>query len=177
MKKFLAILAAMAILFSFAACGDNNDNDNDVITPDAEKTMGQLLLDDFNAVIKANADATTYDIASALVENDVIEFAYMVEDVSEGWLPGFSAETMSGFKNGTVFCPMMGSIAFVGYIFEVEDGADVDAFIQTLKDNANPRWQICVEADETLIDHNGNMVFFVMADNQLMADNVVDIVD
>ena len=57
---------------------------------------------------------------------------------------------------------MMGSIAFVGYVFTLEDGADVDAFKATLEANANPRWQICVTADETIIENVGNTVFFLM---------------
>ena len=59
--------------------------------------------------------------------------------------------------------PMIGSIAFVGYVFTLEEGADVDAFKATLEANADPRWQICVTADETIIENVGNTVFFLMS--------------
>ena len=62
-----------------------------------------------------------------------------------------------------MFGPMMGSIAFVGYIFDLPEDADVDAFVTGLKDNANPRWQICVTADETIVEVSGDKVFFLMS--------------
>ena len=58
---------------------------------------------------------------------------------------------------------MIGSIPFVGYIFILEDGADVDTFAQNLLDNCNPRWNICVTADETFCEVSGNTVFFLMS--------------
>ena len=61
-----------------------------------------------------------------------------------------------------MFSPMIGTIPFVGYIFEVEDGTDVDAFMETLKDNANLRWNICTEAEEMTAEKSGSRVLFVM---------------
>ena len=60
---------------------------------------------------------------------------------------------------------MIGAIPFVGYIFVLPDDADVDAFKTTLSDNADLRWNICVEADEMVVDNVGNTVFFVMCRN------------
>ena len=78
-----------------------------------------------------------------------------------GYLPGFSAD-IDDFAEAAMFAPMIGSIAFVGYIFRLDEGADVDAFMQTLRDNADPSWNICVTAEETVIDAVDNTVFFVM---------------
>jgi hypothetical protein len=39
--------------------------------------------------------------------------------------------------------------------------------MQTLKDNADPRWNICVEAEETVCEQVGNKVFFVMCPKSL----------
>jgi hypothetical protein len=82
--------------------------------------------------------------------------------IEEGLLSGFDNTEIKGFKEGTMFAPMMSSIAFVGYIFELEDGADVDAFKTTLKDSANLRWNICVEAEELIVENEDNKVFFLM---------------
>ena len=57
----------------------------------------------------------------------------------------------------------MGTIPFVGYVFELEDGVDADAFMKTLTDNADPRWNICTEAEETTVGNKGDKVFFVMS--------------
>ena len=58
---------------------------------------------------------------------------------------------------------MIGSIAFVGYVFELDAGADANAFVKELTDNANPRWNICVEAEETVSAVEGSKVFFCMS--------------
>ena len=62
-----------------------------------------------------------------------------------------------------MFSPMIGTIPFVGYVFVLEEGADVDAFMTTLKDNGDLRWNICTEAEEMVVDHVENRVFFVMS--------------
>ena len=71
-------------------------------------------------------------------------------------------QKLMDMEDDAMFAPMIGSIAFVGYIFRLDEGADVDAFMQTLRDNADPSWNICVTAEETVIDAVGNTVFFVM---------------
>ena len=81
--------------------------------------------------------------------------------VEEGFLNGFDNE-IKGFKEGVMFGPAIGTIPFVGYIFTVADGGDVDAFVKTLGDNANLRWNICTEAEEMICEAVGNTVFFVM---------------
>jgi hypothetical protein len=58
--------------------------------------------------------------------------------------------------------PMIGTIPFVGYVFELDSADSVPSFIETLEANANPAWNICTEADETVIDSVDNLVFFVM---------------
>ena len=83
--------------------------------------------------------------------------------VEPGLLSGFDNTEIKGFKEGAMFGPMMGTIPFVGYIFVLEDGADVDAFKTTLKDSANLRWNICTEAEELTVDNEGNTVFFLMS--------------
>ena len=50
---------------------------------------------------------------------------------------------------------------------QLEDGTDGEAFMQTLKDNADMRWNICVEAEETVVGQSGNKVFFVMCPTSL----------
>ena len=124
-------------------------------------TLGTTLRDAFLSEMETNPDATPIDIANALIANPAIEFAPIVEPMLPGYLPGFSAD-IDGFAEAAMFAPMIGSIAFVGYIFRLDDGADVDAFMQTLRDNADPSWNICVTAEETVIDAVGNTVFFVM---------------
>ena len=61
-----------------------------------------------------------------------------------------------------MFGPVIGTIPFIGYVFTVEDGTNVDDFVALLKDNADLRWNICTEAEEMTAEKSGSRVLFVM---------------
>ena len=61
-----------------------------------------------------------------------------------------------------MFGPMIGTIPFIGYVFTLAEGADVEAFKTLLTDNANLRWNICTAAEELVVESEGNTVFFLM---------------
>ena len=124
------------------------------------KTVGYTLLADF----KAKAPSMGVQaLAEALVSNPVIAFMGGASPVSEGLLSGFGNTEIKGFKEGAMFAPMIGSIPFIGYVFELDDAANAPAFISTLKSNADLRWNVCVEADEMVTGSVGSKVFFVMS--------------
>lgn len=204
LKKFLAlVLVAVLSLTALASCGNNSDDTstddklsdstsdttkdttNDttgnnaatVIAPDAaEGTLGYTLWNLFKATVESNPSISMEELANALVVNEHIPFMGMGMAVEAGgYFAGFNNYQIDGFKSGATFAPMMGSIAFVGYVFELEEGADVKAFIKTLSDNCDPRWNICVEADQTVIGAVGNTVFFVMCPNSIEAEGGEDV--
>ena len=189
MKKILATLLASSMVLSFAACGANNDTTSTtteapvvtttteggnetvvtggVIAPAVEAgTVGETLWNAFLAEKTANAEISGEELANTLITNEIIQFfggAMPMEKDAE-WLQGFVGETnpIKGYETCTYFGPMMGSIAFAGYIFELSEDADVQAFVDLLAENCNPRWQICVTADQTVIGAYGTTVFFLM---------------
>lgn len=130
---------------------ENKPQDN---TP---KTAGNTLLASF----KANASKDVLSIAKGLISHEIIPFPGDAVEVAPGFLQGFK-EDIKGFKSGAVFMPMMSTIPFIGYVFELDSGSDVSAFIKTLKDNADLRWNICTTAEEMVTGSVGNKVFFVM---------------
>ena len=155
MKKIIALVLASLMMFALAACGTGASNTNE--TEPAPTTVGTKLLADF----KTMADKTPQEIADTLMTNEVIQFMPMTAPVEEGFLNGFNDE-IKGFEEAVMFGPMIGTIPFVGYVFKLADGADVDAFVNTLETNANLRWNICTEAEEMVCEAVGNTVFFVM---------------
>ena len=139
-------------------------------TPEAPaaSTLGTTLLADFKA--KAASGMSAEGIANALLENPAIKFMGGAMPVEEGFLSGFDNTEIKGFKSGATFMPMIGSIPFVGYVFELENAADAPAFIKLLEGCANLRWNICVTADEMVSGSVGNKVFFVMAPTSFDAE-------
>ena len=157
MKKLIAIVLAAMLLLNLAACGAKNNTETTPTTV-GEETVGSILLADF----KANNSGTALAVAERLLENPVIVFMSGAMSIEEGWLTGFGETEITGFKEGAMFGPMIGTIPFVGYIFELDEGADVEAFKTTLQENADLRWNICTQADELIVENEGNKVFFLM---------------
>ncbi len=221
MKKLLAMLLAVSMLFALAACGEKptdetpaddtvieietentenekapaneeaqkpaedkkeDDKKEDVAqkpadapekAPDekpdeAAKTVGNILLADFKA--KAGSATSALSLAEGLIGNSIIPFMGGAMEVEPGLLSGFDNAEIKGFKEGATFMPMIGSYPFVGYVFFLEDGVNVNDFIANLKANANLRWNICVEADEMVAGNVGNKVFFVMCPKEFEAE-------
>ncbi len=158
MKKIIALLLATIMTLSTMACGTTKENDKKEETENPE-TVGEILLDAF----EDNSEGTAQEIAERIVGNEIIPFMGGANPIEPGYLAGFDNVEITGFKEGAMFGPMMGTIPFVGYIFVLEDGADVDGFMKTLKDNANLRWNICTEAEELTVDNEENTVFFLMS--------------
>lgn len=154
MKKLTAILLVLVMMFSVAACG-NAGSGEEVKEPE---TVGEFLLQDF----KSNPEGSAQEVADRVIQNEILPFEAVTMPVEPGFLTGFDNAEITGFSEGVMFAPMMGTIPFVGYVFTLEDGADVDAFVQTLEDSANLRWNICTEAEEMVAEAEGNNVFFLM---------------
>jgi len=154
MKKLLAMLLAVVMVFGMTACGSTGGD-----AAKEPETVGEFLAADF----KENPEGTAQEIADHLIQNEILPFDGVTMPVEPGFLNGFDNAEITGFSEGVMFAPMMGTIPFVGYVFVLEDGADVDGFKQTLENNANLCWNICTEAEELTLESEGNTVFFLMS--------------
>ncbi|MBQ4559664.1 MAG: hypothetical protein IJA54_05015 [Tyzzerella sp.] len=157
MKRIIALLLAAIMVLSIMACGTTKEDDKENVK--APQTVGAVLLDEF----KKNPQGTAQEIAERIIGNEIVPFMGGANPIEPGLLSGFDNAEITGFKEGCMFGPMMGTIPFLGYIFVLEDGADVDAFEKILEDNANLRWNICTEAEELTVESEGNTVFFLMS--------------
>lgn len=128
------------------------------------ESLGQTLLGEFKAM---DASTDAYTMAETLIGHEMIQFMGGAMEIEPGLLSGFDNYEVTGFEEGAMFGPMMGSIPFVGYVFKLPADADADAFMTGLKDNANMRWQICVEAEELIAEADGSTVFFLMTKKNL----------
>ena len=154
MKRFISLVLAMTMAISLVACGGTKE--------EVPTTVGGILASDFKAKAVANEEMSAQEMADALLTNEIIPFAGAAMPVEQGNLMGFGNAEVTGFSEGVMFAPMIGTIPFIGYVFILEEGTDADAFVTTLKENADLRWNICTEAEEMVTDVVDNKVFFVM---------------
>ncbi len=128
---------------------------------DGVANVGTKLFEEFSALAQEGSSAA--EIAQTLAASDTVKPINMVtQEITAGHLAGFGDSEITGFEKGTQFSPMIGTIAFVGYVFELSEDADVDAFIAQLEKEANLNWNICTSADDMVVGKQGNKVFFVM---------------
>ena len=146
-----------------APADSGEDTDDETVSPDIShsETMGEQLRTAFLAKIRENPDVSPETLAHLLLDNPAVDFSGDAFAVQPGFLSGFSSE-LDGFSEGACFCPIIGSIPFVGYVFRLEDEAGTEAFLSQLREKADPRWNICTEAEETVTERYGNTVLFVM---------------
>lgn len=126
--------------------------------PAPSATVGQTL----KGVFQANASGSALDTANRVISHESIPFSGMAMAVEPGLLMGFGNTEITGFSEGAMFGPTMGTIPFVGYVFTLDGSVDGSAFCQTLRNAADLRWNICTEADELVVTQSGSKVFFLM---------------
>lgn len=152
MRKLVKIFLCGLLMFTFmSGCAKGNDEPS---------TVGAMMAEEFKDCYEGK---TALEIAEALATSSTLPFSGAAMEVEEGFLSGFDNFEVKGFKEGAMFAPMMGTIPFVGYVFTLDEGADVEAFMETLEDNANLRWNVCTEAEEMTVENEGNVVFFLMS--------------
>lgn len=140
----------------------NTEGDNSQGSAGVEDSIGSIIKADFREICQADDSLSAEEIAAKLCENPALVVGPVAMPIEAGLLNGLGNTEINGFKEGALFAPMIGSIPFIGYVFVLDEGADINSFMMTLQDSADPRWNICTQADEVIIDNVDNTVLFVM---------------
>lgn len=156
MKKIIASILVIVMALSLCACGAKEE--------EVPATLGQQLYHEFNAKVE-KGEKDVQALADSLLQSGMLAFDGLSMEVVPGWLMGFTAD-IEGFEKAVMFGPAIGAIPFVGYVFQLESADDCEAFCAKLLESADPRWNICTEADETVCGSAENLVFFVMCSNE-----------
>ena len=155
------IFASIFMCMCLISCGNKSSSSSDA------NTMGTKLAAVFKKEITKETDIVK--VADAIAASSACDLEcvvagcirkekFSVSEIEEGYLAGFSSD-INGFNKGVTIMPLIGSIPFVAYIFEVNNPEE---FKSVLLDSADPRWNICTQADETVCDISGKYVFFTM---------------
>jgi len=157
MKKMIAMMLALTVLFSFAACG----------AKPAEPTTAPT-----EATV--TVEGTMEELLNKVVEIQPVEFMggtmpIDLTDESEDGLWNIKYNTgldnADNITDAAVFGPMMGSMAFSMVMVRTAEGADVKAVAEGMKTGIDPRKWICVEADDLQVVSYGDVVMLIMVDS------------
>ena len=143
--KPTVIIAFVAIFFC-TACGTKQEG--------ADRLTGNLS--DIMTGIYENADLSD-DFREGL---EFFETFEMTEDMETSILGTDEID----YTECVVSMPMMSSIAYQCVLLRVEED-DVDTVKQQIKDNADLNKWVCVSAETMLIENRGDVIFFVMGEN------------
>ena len=122
---------------------------------------------------EANVEGTLEEIMAKVYEGIPAENLPML-----GQMPvdAESAEYYLGtadvsFKEALVSEPMIGSIPHSVVLVRLNDAKDADAVVAKIKDSANPRKWICVEASNVVVESKGDLVILIMSDTEITPAN------
>ncbi len=147
MKKMLTLLAALALLVSLTACGSNSTNDTR--EPERDPLADMSLEEVMDATLKDVPDLPEYE-KTPLTE-ETFEFSAFVP-YEEGY---------EGLTADALITPVAHSVVLVRV--PVEKAAEV---AEAIRQNADPRKWICVEAEKTAVDYIGGTILLVMSSGE-----------
>ena len=165
MKKFVAIVLALAMVLSLAACGGKKTQETEAAALRVEGTMEELL--------------------NKTIEQRPVEFmgGVIPVDLTDSSEEGLWAlKSYTGLDNAAqiseaaAFEPMMGSMAFSLVLVRTVEGADSKAVAESMKSGIDTRKWICVEADDLKVAGFGDVVMLIMvnSDSGMTAQSFVD---
>ena len=165
MKKFVAIVLALSLMLSLAACGGKKTQETEAAALTVEGTMEELL----NKTIEQRP----VEFMGGVIPVDLT-------DSSEDGLWALKSYTglddASKITEAAAFEPMMGSMAFSMVLVRTVDGADSKAVAESMKSGIDTRKWICVEADDLKVAGFGDVVMLIMvnSDSGMTAQSFVD---
>lgn len=142
--KLLGILTAVAVLCT--ACGSGGKT--------SDKLEGSLS--DIMAALYENADLSE-GFREGIGNLETLE-------LTEDFEIAFLGTDEIDYTEGVVSAPMMSSIAYQCVLLRVAED-NVETVKQQIKDNTDLNKWICVSAETMLVESKGDVIFFVMGDN------------
>ena len=155
MKKFVAIVLALALVLSLAACGGKKTQETEAAALTVEGTMEELL----NKTIEQRP----VEFMGGVIPVDLTDSS---EDGLWALKSYTGLDSAAQITEAAAFEPMMGSMAFSMVLVRTVEGADSKAVAESMKSGIDTRKWICVEADDLKVAGFGDVVMLIMLRRQ-----------
>ena len=165
MKKFVAIVLALSLVLSLAACGGKKTQETEAAALAVEGTMEELL----NKTIEQRP----VEFMGGVIPVDLTDSS---EDGLWALKSYTGLDSAAQISEAAAFEPMMGSMAFSLVLVRTVEGADSKAVAESMKSGIDTRKWICVEADDLKVAGFGDVVMLIMvnSDSGMTAQSFVD---
>lgn len=154
MRKIVTILISTLMIFTLVGCSSSKVERDPVLSEDLTKVLEKIY---------ETADLDK-DFKKSLQH-------YQTVKLNQENIKGYLGNEDVKFTEGISSAPMMSSIPYELILLKLDENADVDAVKSAIKENANPRKWVCVEAEEVIVESIDNTVLFLMA-NKTEADPI-----
>ena len=183
MKKLIAMICALTLLLSLAACGKKNEqpqepeqNDPVVETPVEEAPVEEAPVEETPVEEPAVEEPAVEEPEMDPAYADLLDkLAQLTEGATPEEMMLMNAEVPADSYEYLLFIPyiegsyavvsepMIGSIAHSVVLLQLPEDADVQAVAAEIETNMDPRKWICVEAESSWVKTSGQYVLMVMA--------------
>lgn len=157
MKKILSIMLCALLLLGITGCAADSSDTNPTTeaTPQLTGGLDDLITDLYE----------TADLSESFRE-------FMVDGTQTVTISPEQSEFYFGteieFAEAAASEPLMSTSAYLLALLRVKEGQDVEATMQSIKDNVDPMRWICVGVDpaNVVIDQIGDVIILIMSDQE-----------
>ena len=146
MRRLGCLLLSILLTVSVAGCGQQAQKQEN-LTGTLEEIMDQVYE---NAELSQDFRDAMQDFARSEITADDAEYLIGTADID--------------FAEALISTPMINVAAYQCILIRMNDGADIEAAKEKILANADPRKWICVEAESTVVEINGDVILFIMGD-------------
>lgn len=147
MKKIITLFTTTIMIFSLVGCSSSKVERDPVLSKDLTSVLEAIY--EKADLSEDDRQALEYYATTKLDDSNV-----------ENYLGSLEIE----FSEGICSSPMMSSVPYELILLRLDENADVNAAKELIKENANPKKWICVEAEEVIVESIDNTLLFIMAD-------------
>ncbi len=184
MKKTVAILLAVLMLCSLAACASDKPNDGSVSTdpaPAQSSTPSQdpipaegpaSALEVLNAVWGKYTEDNKFPVFGGVISEDNMSEEPAKHDISDAEALdntlGYPAASVDKIDDAASMTHLMNANTFTGAVYHVKNSADVSNVTAALKENIQGRHWICGVPEKLLIATVGDYIVAVFGAEDLV---------
>lgn len=142
MKKLLYVFCAIALCLTLVGCGDKKEKEKNI-----EGTLPEIMEKLYAGISEEELPMMVENIE---LNSENFEY-YAFADVK--------------YKEAIASESMTGSIAHSVVLIRLEDKNDAEKAVSDIKEKADPRKWICVEAENTYVLSKGDLVVLIMSND------------